>query len=110
MSGAFELVYGNLVFATAADRTAARNALTKYAARQQLAGSDFTLYDVASGKYGAGPSLNATMWFANRADADAAMADARAFQGLLIPRSVIVQSSIDAAGQLTPVDSISVLV
>lgn len=74
-----ETIAGELVFATAGQRTTARNRITTYLNRQQvLVSSQPTMIDEDSHKYGNGPTLLLRVNFVTRADADEVWADVEA--------------------------------
>jgi hypothetical protein len=88
----FEAVFGQLVFQNTTARNQARNALDKYAARNNY--TPPTITDVAAGKYGAGPALLVTLRLDARADADEAWSDGVAMTANLRATSILRQSSV----------------
>lgn len=74
-----ETISGELVFATAGQRTIARNRITTYLNRQQvLVESQPSMLDQDTSKYGNGPTLLLRVNFVTRADADEVWADVEA--------------------------------
>lgn len=92
----FEVVFGQLVFQNAQRLNTTRNMIeNRLLNKPTFRDVAPTLFEVPAGKYGAGPTLVATLRMADRADADAIWTDAASIFGQLMDGSVLMQSSVE---------------
>lgn len=94
-SETFHVVFGQLVFQNAQRLNQARNAIeNRLLNKPTFRDVQPTLFEVPAGKYGAGPTLVATLRMSDVADADGIWALVPSFVDNLQDGSMLMQSSV----------------